>query len=730
MNYHDHNSLAGLSDLSAFIETRRHNERSLSFYVDGIHCAGCIRKIEQGLENIKGLKSGRVNFSTNRLRLVWDDAAFNPKRAIKKVERLGFRLVPIQAAIPGKQKTDADRKLLIAMAVAGFGAANIMLLSISVWSGYTSGMGEATRNLFHWISALIALPVIAFSGRPFFTSAIAAASSGRLNMDVPISLAVLAAAGLSLYETATGGQYAYFDAATMLLFFLLVGRYLDSLARAKARAVGEQFLALQSFWATVVADDGNLETISTTRIRPGMTVLVRPGEKVPVDGILVNGTSDLDTSLITGETVPRPAAKGDEVFAGTINLTGTLYIRVEAAGEKTLLSEITELMEDAENFKNRYVRWADKAANIYAPAVHGLGALAFIGWLSIGGLPWQAALTIAISVLIITCPCALGIAVPVVQVVAIGRLLKEGIIVKSGEALEKLSTIKTAIFDKTGTLTTGVLRLADKNDVSGASLRLASALAATSRHPLAVALRHAAPHVKPVTNVKEVPGRGLEAIIRGRRIRLGNRAWCGATAKTENHTGPEMWLRIGREKPVCFRFDDTLKEDAKATVKALQAEGFDVILLSGDQPQSVAAVARALGIKTWFAGETPDKKLKRLEEIKHDKGRLLMVGDGLNDAPALSLADTSMSPASAADISQTAADIVFQGNGLQPVVQAVTMARKSRALIFQNFSLAVLYNVIAIPIAVAGYATPLIAAIAMSTSSLVVILNALRARTP
>lgn len=711
----------------AFVETGKGNERRLHFFVEGIHCSGCIKRIEKTLSDFPKLETGRVNFSTQRLTMAWRDPAFDPGTAAAAVEKLGFRLVPARAVSGKDEHAKRDKKLLLAMAVAGFGAANIMLLSISIWSGETS-MGENTRTLFHWISALIALPVIAYSGRPFFSSALSALKGKRLNMDVPISLAVLLAAGLSLYETIIGGRHAYFDASVMLLFFLLVGRYLDGLARSKARSVGEQFLALQGIFAHVETSGGKLETIPADAVRKGMTLLVRPGEKFPADGVVANGEGDVDTSLITGETVPRALGIGDKVFAGTINLTGALRLTVTAVGEGTLLSEITRLMETAEQQKSKYVRWADRAAAIYAPAVHLAGAATFLGWWLLGSLAWQDALTIAISVLIITCPCALGIAVPAVQVVAIGALLKKGIIVKSGDALEKLSAIKAIVFDKTGTLTTGHLTLANGGQLAKKDLHLAAALAKASRHPLSQALARSAPDVKAPANVKELPGKGLEAKIGGQTARLGSAAFCGAKA---TETGaPEIWLKVGSEAPVRFLFKDTMRDDAAATIAALKEDGYAVSLLSGDREGAVGKVAAALSLDHWRGAAKPDEKIAFLKEERAAYGAVMMVGDGLNDTPSLAFADVSASPATATDLSQTAADMVFQGDKLSPVAAAIATAKKSRHLVAQNFGLAVLYNLVAIPFAVMGYATPLVAAIAMSSSSILVTLNALRAGRP
>ncbi|RMF11650.1 MAG: cadmium-translocating P-type ATPase [Alphaproteobacteria bacterium] len=699
---------------------------NLHMVVEGIHCPSCIRKIEGSLTQLAGVVSARVNLSTRRLAVSWEKGALEPEDVVARVEALGFRAVPFNPDLMRDQEAAEDKRLLRAIGVAGFAAANIMLLSVSVWSGNVSDMGEATRTLMHWISALIALPAIAYAGQPFFRSAARAIAARSLNMDVPISLAVLLAAGMSVFQTMQGGRHAYFDAAVMLLFFLLIGRYLDRRMRTRARSAVQNLLALRSRAAMVIWEDGRQRPLPLEALSPGMRVAVAAGERIPVDGIVTSGTGEVDTSLVTGESVPRTTRPGDLVYAGTLNLSGALELEVKAADEDTLLAEIVRLMEAAEQGRARYVRLADRAARVYAPAVHGLAGASFLGWLMLGGVGWEAALMTAITVLIITCPCALGLAVPAVQVVASGRLLEHGVLLKSGDGLERLAAINHVVFDKTGTLTVGAPELANRSEIDDDDLREAATIAAASRHPLARALVEAAGTVPVANHVHEEPGRGLSL----GDVRLGSRAWCGVDEDKNDGNASELWFKRPGKPPVCFRFQDRLKTDAAPAIAALKRMGLAVELLSGDREGPVEAVARALGIDQSQAGKTPDQKIARLEKLAVQGRRVLMVGDGLNDAPALAAAFASMSPATGADISQTAADFVIQGNSLMPVVFTLDIARATRRLILQNFGLALIYNLIAVPIAVAGLVTPLIAAIAMSASSVVVIANAMRLKAP
>ncbi|NVJ92455.1 MAG: cadmium-translocating P-type ATPase [Methylocystaceae bacterium] len=707
---------------SAQIDYRAHviEEAGLStlyLMVEGIHCAACVWLIETALSRQDGVVQARVNMSTRRLVLKWRGEQVDPNGLVATINALGYRLVPYDPCLINSENEKSEKELLRAMAVAGFAAANVMLFSVSVWAGYSQGMMATTRDLMHWLSALVALPAIAFAGRPFFRSAVTAIRANRLNMDVPISLAVILAAGMSLFQVMQGAEHAYFDSAISLLFFLLIGRYLDRRARGRARGAAEHLLGLNAVAVTVLNADGSKTLLPPEQVRGNMTVLCAAGERIAVDGKIIDGKSDLDTSLISGESVPIPVSVDDQVFAGTTNLSGPIKICVGATGEGTLLAEIVRLMEEAEAGRANYVALADRIARYYAPVVHGLSLVTFIFWFFIVGEVWNEALLHAIAVLIITCPCALALAVPVVQVIASGRLMRQGILVKTGTALERFAQVKTIVFDKTGTLTLGRAELVNRGAITKDKLELAASLAGASKHPLSRALCRAVPHVGVRSGVEEVPGCGLVA----GKVRLGSRQWCG-TGEAPVTNGPELWLAIEGEAPVCLEFADHVRHDAAEIIAQLKAQSYDIQLLSGDRIEPVQHVAEELGISDWQAGCSPAEKCAALEKMKMP----LMVGDGLNDAPALAAALVSLSPSTAIDVSQTTADAVFQGDRLRPVVEILGVARKADRLVKQNFALAFLYNSVTIPLAIAGYVTPLVAAVAMSASSLVVIANALR----
>ncbi|MFM2041735.1 MAG: hypothetical protein RLY86_311 [Pseudomonadota bacterium] len=714
-------------DLSTSLTAEADGACTLRLRVDGLTCGACVWLIESALKRQPGVDLARVNLTTRRLTLRWQGGEGTAPALLATVTRLGYRLAPFDRTADSDPQALHERDLMRAMAVAGFAAMNIMLLSVSVWSGHAGSMGEATRTLMHWLSALIAFPTIAYAGRPFFRSAVTALRAGRSNMDVPISVGVLLTSFISLWETANHGVHAYFDGAVMLLFFLLIGRYLDSRARGRARSAAEHMLALGRQPVTVLDGDGTARLAPPTTVPVGATVLVAAGERIGVDGRIADGRTEIDTSVVTGESAPQAAEPGSPVFAGMLNLSAPIRLTVTAAGEGTLLAEMVRLMEAAEQGRARFVALADKVARWYTPVVHTMALATFLAWTLGIDIGWQPALLIAVAVLIITCPCALALAVPAVQVVASDRLMRAGILLKSATALERLATVDTIVFDKTGTLTTGRAELLPDPDRRSEDLRIAATIARASRHPLSRALARAAGPGPVADGVREVAGQGLELIAADGMVRLGKRGFAGPAGTLHKvGEGPELWLARPGRTPVRFAFADRARADAAEVITRLKCMGYRVELLSGDRPGTVAGLAAAIGIADWRAAVDPAGKCTRLAELRAEGRRVLMVGDGLNDAAALAAAHVSLSPSSAVDIAQTAADAVFQGERLAPVADILETARKADRLVTQNLVLTLFYNLLAVPIAMAGLVTPLIAAVAMSTSSIVVIVNALR----
>ena len=704
--------------------------RQVDLIVPGVHCGACIALLERELPKLTNVDHARVNLSTRRVAVVFDDSE-HPETVLtalgEKFNALGY-----PAHLPGGADEAGDpvfRELLKALAVAGFASMNVMLLSVSVWSGAEA----ATRDLFHWISALIAAPALVYSGRVFFVSAWGALRHGRANMDVPISLGVILAYGISLFETITHGEHAYFDASVTLLFFLLAGRTLDHMMREKARSAVRNLVRLSPRGAMLIKDDGSREYLALDEIEPGMQLAVSPGDRIPVDGRIVSGRSDMDFAVVNGESAPQRVEPGSLTPAGTLNLTGPLVLEATRSAQNSFLAEMVSMMEAAESGRAGYRRIADRASAIYAPVVHLLALATFIGWMVVSG-DWRMAMLSAVAVLIITCPCALGLAVPVVQVIAAGRLFENGIMVKDGSAMERMAQTDHVVFDKTGTLTQGRPQLINSASVDGEHLRIAARIARASRHPLSrtLAAFDQGANDLPDFEIVESPGDGVEARAPdGVVYRLGRSAFAldGKTEGFERATDASQVIlsRNGRFLDV-FLFADQARRGAAQAVARLSALGVGAEILSGDREAPVKALAAELGVTQYVAGVRPRGKVERVQALAAAGGKPLMVGDGLNDAPALSAAHVSMAPASAADVGRMAADFVFLHDSLEAVPLAIAVSRKAGSLIRQNFALAVIYNCVAVPAAVLGHATPLIAALAMSSSSILVVLNSLRLR--
>ncbi|MGE0061840.1 MAG: heavy metal translocating P-type ATPase [Xanthobacteraceae bacterium] len=695
--------------------------RQTDLSVPDIHCGACMRRVENALARLPGVEQARVNLSTKRVAVRW--RGDNPPPLIETLQAIGYEAHLCDAAAEGKDR--ALTELVLALAVAGFAASNIMLLSVAVWSG---AEGE-TRDLFHGLSALIALPALVYSGRIFFRSAWNAVRHGRTNMDVPISIGVLLAFGLSLYESIVHGPHAYFDAATMLLFFLLIGRTLDHMMRERARVAVAGLARLAARGALVLEADGTQTYRPLEEIVPGMSLLLAAGERVPVDARVASGRSEIDCSLVTGESLPQPAGEGTLLQAGTLNLTGPLTVVATAAAKDSFLAEMMRMMEAAEAGRSLHRRIADRAARLYAPVVHLTALATFLGWMVATG-DLHRSVTIAIAVLIITCPCALGLAVPMVQVAAARRLFENGIMIKDGGALERLAEADTVMFDKTGTLTLGRPRLVDADGHTAETLGVAAAIALHSRHPYSLALVAAAGGAglaRTFDSVSEHPGCGLEAASGTTVYRLGRPDWALNDASSAAAASANVVLARDGQLLSAFRFEDRLRGDARAAVSALAAMGIAAEVLSGDHEKAVGSIAAVLGVGH-AARVSPGGKVAHIAARAATGRKVLMVGDGLNDAPALAAAHVSMAPASAADIGRNAADLVFLRESLIAVPQAISIARQAGRLVRQNLVLAVAYNIVAVPVAVAGEVTPLIAALAMSGSSILVVANALRLR--
>ena len=714
-------------DYSALAITLENGHKRFDAAVDGMTCAACIGDIEKTLRDLPGLLSVRVNYTNRRIALEWQDETFLLETVFDRLRLKGYQLYPFEIAEQERQENETTKWLLRCLAIAGFAAMNIMLLSVGIWIG--GDIDPTTRDLFHGVSALIALPATAFAGQPFFISAFTALRARRLNMDVPISLGILLALIMSVYETVTHADHAYFDSATMLLSFLLLGRFLDHIMRQRTRAVAANLAALRAPVACAVSKKGVEQLIPVSQLKPGDLIRIRPGELVAADGEIVSGASSLDESLITGETMRRTVSSGDRIYAGSLNYEGSLLLCVMTENGASLLDEIENLLENALNMRSRYMRLADRVSRLYAPMVHIAALTTALFWLANGSSLHDALIT-AICVLIITCPCALALAVPAVQVVASGALFRAGVLLNNADALERLAEADTIVFDKTGTLTAPSQRIINLHQIPSSLVDLAANLARASTHPLARAIARERP-VGISLEANEEQGSGVSTLINGLEARLGSAHFCAMEEDVQKLGPLDPSVSIvafcyGTERAI-FQIQQKLRSDAVETIDHLRQLGFEIEILSGDRIEVVEKIACALAVDNWRGALKPADKVARLTELAQLGKKVLMIGDGLNDAPALASAYVSISPIDATKITQAAADAVFLGEPLSPIIQTIRLARRARRLMWENLALSVIYNIFAVPLAMAGLLTPLIAAAAMSGSSLLVTVNALRA---
>ena len=686
---------------SVATKARAPSQGAVELYLPGIHCGGCIAGVERTLRAIPGVAAARVNLTRKRV-LVTAEVP-DPPLWIDRLARAGFEAHETGSAA----RTPPGEDLILPLGVAGFAMMNVMLLSVAVWSGADA----ATRDMMHWISAAIALPATAFAARPFFRAALAALARGRLVMDTPISLAIGLACGLSLYETMEGGAEAYFDAALSLTFFLLAGRVLDQRMRRAVRSAASDLAALEPARVTRIEGETRVSR-PLAEIASGDALWLAAGARVPVDGVLAGTGARVDRSALTGESEPLDLAPGATVSAGDVLLTGPVVVTACAVGEDTTLRRMARLVAMAETARGRYAGLAERAAAIYTPAVHVIAAATFAVWLWLTG-DVRTALGVAIATLIITCPCALGLAVPAVSAAATGALYRMGALVKSETGLERLAEVDTVIFDKTGTLTRQSLILPETLD--GPARAVLAGLTRASDHPLARALAQDMQGVTaaPLDQPREIAGEGIVARSGGVDVSL-----------MADPDGGGSILRLSAKTHVLAR-RETPVEGAHVLVERLRARGFAVGLLSGDAEDRARRVADTLGIGRVWAGVDPSGKSEVLAQLEAEGARVLMVGDGLNDAAALASAHASIAPGGALDISRNAADVVLTAS-VACVADVIARARAARARMVENLLIAAAYNSVAIPIAVTGHASPLMAAIAMSSSSILVTLNALR----
>jgi len=716
-----------------FVHDEAGEHKSASLILEGITCAACVWLNERHVRSLPGVLDFQVNYSTHRARLLWDDSRIKLSTILKAIADIGYVAHPFD---PGRQEAVFKKERAVALrrlAVAGLGAMQVMMLAVALYAGDYSGMDEGLRVFMRWVSLLLTLPVVFYAGQTFFRSAWRDLRHGRAGMDVPVSLAIGGAFVASVWSTLIHGQDVNFDSVCMFTFFLLASRFMEMGARHRAGQAAEELVKLLPASATVLRD-GKEQTIAVAELVPGDRVLVRPGETVPADGVVLEGVSSVDESLLTGESVPRPRKVGDALVGGSVNVESPLQMEVTCIGEDTLLSGIVRLLDRAQAEKPRIARLADRVAGWFVIGLLLLAAAVAIWW-------WlhdpARAFVVTLSVLVVTCPCALSLATPAAVTAATGALTRLGLLATRGHALESLARATRVVFDKTGTLTRGVLSLAEVRLLGEQGrarvVDIAAALEAPSEHPVARVLAAAGQQSLPVSEVAACPGLGIEGVVDGARYRIGRPDYAIALSGGEAHAsllGDHTQVLLADEHgPLAlFVLEDSLRSDAAETVAALQSLGLTVEMLSGDAEGPARRVAEALGIGDWQVGLRPDDKLARVRELQRAGEVVVMVGDGVNDAPVLAGAQVSVAMGSGAQLAHASADMVMLSQRLSTLAAGVKAARRTLNVIRQNLAWALLYNVTAIPLAAAGLVAPWMAAIGMSASSLVVVFNALRLR--
>ncbi len=724
---------------ASFVHPVGEHEREASLILEGITCAACVWLNEQHLTRQAGVTAVEINYATRRARVRWDERRIQLSGILAAVAAIGYRAYPYDARRSEQLAQKERRAALWRLFVAGFGMMQVMMYAVPVYLAEAGTMTADIESLMRWASLVLTLPVVFYSSAPFFTSAWRDLRLRRVGMDVPVALGVGSAFAASVWATLRGTGEVYFDSVTMFVFLLLCGRYLEMMARQKAvRGIEETGRALPAFAERLTAFPAMAcERVAVASLKPGDLALVRPGQPVPADGVVVQGESALDESLLTGESRPVDKKPGDRVTGGSLNGPSPLVVRVERVGEETRLASIVRLMERAMAEKPRVVEQADRIAAYFVAALIVVAGATGVAW---SLLDPGRALWVFVSVLVVTCPCALSLATPAALAVATGALSRLGLLVSRGHAVETLARASHFVFDKTGTLTEGRLRLLEVVPAAARTedaLALAAALEQGSEHAVARGLLAAqeTAQLPRVDGLRAVTGQGVEGEAAGRRVRIGRCAFVAElhgmelpSSLAERMKEGDTWVALGDGGGwlAFLRFGDAVRADAAAALAALRAAGGRVAILSGDMPAAVRQVAAHLGVDQAHGGMTPEDKHAFIARLQGEGAVVAMVGDGVNDAPVLAQAQVSVAMGSGTELARNQADVVLLGERLQSLADGVRLARRTLAIIRQNLWWAFAYNFLALPLAVGGYVTPWMAGIGMSASSLLVVLNALR----
>lgn len=720
----------------SFVRDTGAHEHEAALILEGIVCAACVWLNERHIRQLPGVLDVQVNYATHRARVRWDDTRIQLSEILQAIQRIGYTAHPYDPA-QQQQARERERSVLLRrIGIAGVLGMQVMMLALALYVGEWKGMEDNFTLLFRWTGLLLTTPVLLYSGLPFLRGAWRDLRNRSVGMDVPVALGILVAYGGSVHTTLTGRGEVYYDSVVMFIFFLLVSRYFEMVARKRGAESAESLAQGLPAMATRLTDstsDSGQEIVPAIELHPGDRVLVKPGATVPVDGTIESGHSGVSEALLSGESTPLQKSPGNALIGGSINMDSPLVMRVERTGQDTVLAEITRLLENAQLQKPALTRLADRIAAGFVTAVLLLAGLTGLYWWQHDPQHW---LPVLISVLVVTCPCALSLATPTAISAATGTLLGRGVLATGGARLETLARATHVVFDKTGTLTEGVPRVVDVQTDSplgrAALLEIAAALESHSEHAAAQAIiSHAGPARRVAHDLRNHPGAGVSGSVNGTEWFLGNagfvQANCsGARPQDDTQADTQIFLADARRVHARFSLRDEIRADAATTVRQLQEAGLDVILMSGDHRAAARAVADRLGITTVFADMKPADKLAEVQRLQRAGNVVIMAGDGINDAPVLGAADISVAMQAAANITQAGADMILLGDQLQVIAGALQLARRSMRIIRQNLAWAIGYNLVALPAAALGFVAPWMAAIGMSTSSLLVVINALR----
>lgn len=709
-------------DYISNIHHQEDNSFSITMMVEGLNCGACIWVIENSMKKQQKIKSARVNLSTKRLLLEWTGKKKDIQTYVNVIHNLGYKLIPYDPMTHNQKEENIKEDMLKRLAVAAFGFLQSMMVTIIVWAGHWNlEQMTYTQHIMHIITAFISIPCIIYSIRPFVQSAYYGLKNRIVNMDLSVVTAIVITIVISIAESYKNAEYTHFDSTLMLLFFLLIGRYGDISIRSKIGYQAMKLLISQPK-AAYVESNGKLVLTHTSKVKVNDIIIVSIGDKIPLDGIIIEGDTFIDKSIITGETLPVKTSIGDLVYAGSINTAYNIKIRVTKLAKNSLISEMAELIEIASKQKSKFLQISDKVALLYTPFVIVSSVLTFLYWAHSSS--HVIALMNAASVLLITCPCALVLAVPAAYITASSKLMENGILLKNPSALEKITQLSTVFLDKTGTLTNGTPSWLNKDDFSKNEISIIKSLTEVSKHPLCKSVQKSLIMEDKnidISSVQEHTGKGIIGIYKFEKIKLGNRNFVNTSNNNTNDNYMEMWLSIGKNKKRLI-FNDELRDGAKELISYLREKYKEISILSGDRNETVEYIAKNLGIKSFHSQLLPNEKH---DIIKNTIGLSLMIGDGINDSAAMKLSHCCMSPNTGIDITQCVADIIYTGK-LQDIAFTIETARKTHSIVKQNILISLLYNFTTIPFAALGHITPALAAVFMCISSITVIFNALR----